>query len=56
LNIVEQFDEKIKNVFAILQIFYDEVDIIDFQIMMMLDELIENHEFLLTIVDVFELY
>jgi hypothetical protein len=45
LNIAEQFDERIENVFVILQILYDEVDIIDFQIMMMLDELIENHEF-----------
>jgi hypothetical protein len=54
LNIVEQFDEKVENKFLILQKFDDEVDIIDFQIKMMLDELIENHEFVLTIDDEFE--
>jgi hypothetical protein len=53
LNIHEQFDENRENVFVILRIFCDEIDIIDFRIMMMSDELIENHEFLLTIVDEF---
>ena len=56
MNILEQFDEIIRNVFVILEIFDNEVDIIDFRIEMMLAELIENHEFVLTIVDEFELY
>lgn len=56
LNIDEQFDENIENVFVIVRRLYDEVDIIDFRIKMMLDELIENHLFVLTIVDEFELF
>ncbi len=56
LNIVEQFDGRIENVCGVLRKLYDEVDIIDFQRERRLDELIENHGFLLTIVDVFELY